>query len=274
MEGTPNQINAYRVPKIPPFCANDPEVWFAMVEASFQVAKVTDDTTRFHIILANADTAILPHIKDLIMNPPTNGKYDAIKERILNVFSISQGARLRQLLKGQVLGDKKPSHLLQELKNLAGDQATDSIIRTLFIEQLPESYRTILATIEESDLNKLASIADKIAESVSSNNTLAPINSSKTEDSAGNYVPQTSSINKTPEHSLLEQLVQGMNTLLRERKSRTRSKSPSNSRQPMRRRNHSRSADGKCFYHRKFGNKAYRCQQPCNWIDGKTTQEN
>ncbi|KYN30260.1 hypothetical protein ALC57_00277 [Trachymyrmex cornetzi] len=107
MEETPSQINAYRVPKIPPFWANDPEVWFATVEASFQVAKVTDDTTRFHIILANADTAILPHIKDLIMNPPTNGKYDAIKERILNVFSISQGARLRQLLKGQVLGDKK-----------------------------------------------------------------------------------------------------------------------------------------------------------------------
>ncbi|XP_018393396.1 PREDICTED: uncharacterized protein LOC108772374 [Cyphomyrmex costatus] len=267
------QISSYRVPKIPPFWAKDLEIWFATVEASFHIAKITDDTTKFHIILANADTAILPHIKDLILNPPASGKYDTLKERVLNVFSISQGAKLRQLLKGQVLGEKKPSHLLQEL-NLAEDNATDSIIKTLFIEQLPESYRTILATIEEPDLSKLASIADRIAESVSSNNALAPVTRSKAEDLASDHTPQASPINKPSKQSLLEQLVQGMNTLLCERRSRSRSSSPGNSRHSMRRRNRFRSMDRKCFYHRKFGSKAYRCQQPCNWIDEKATQEN
>lgn len=274
MEKASNQINAYRVPKIPPFWANDPEKWFATVEASFQVAKITDDTTKFHIILANADTAILSHIKDLIRNPPKNGKFDALKERVLNVFSISQGARLRQLLKGQVLGEKKPSHFLQELKNLAGDQATDNIIKTLFIEQLPENYRTILATIEESELSKLANIADKIAESTSLNTTVDPVVSSKLEDLACKHTAQISLVNRISENAFLEQLVQGMNVLLCERKQRSRSRSPNNSYRSTRKRSQSRDKDGKCFYHRRFGNKAHRCQQPCSWTDDKSNQEN
>ncbi|XP_011634814.1 uncharacterized protein LOC105425653 [Pogonomyrmex barbatus] len=133
------------------------------------------------VLAANADTAILPHIKDLIMNPPSNNKYDALKERVLNIFSVSQSAKLRQLLKGQVLGDKKPSHFLLKLKNLAGDQVTDSILKTLFMEQLPENYRIILATIDEPDLDKFATIADKIADSM----TMKLLNNSAAMTSSG-----------------------------------------------------------------------------------------
>lgn len=117
MTDNSGNINSYRVPKIPPFWSSDPETWFISVEASFQVARITDDVTKFHTVLANADVAILSHIKDLIRSPPpSEGKYDALKRRLLNAFETLQDARLRQLLKGQVLGDKKPSHFLQELK--------------------------------------------------------------------------------------------------------------------------------------------------------------
>ncbi|XP_011636560.1 uncharacterized protein LOC105426858 [Pogonomyrmex barbatus] len=145
----------------------------------------------------NADTAILPHIKDLIMNPPSNNKYDALKERVLNIFSVSQNVKLRQLLKGQVLGDKKPSHFLLELKNLAGDQVTDSILKTLFMEQLPENYPAMT--------------------------------SSGPGDTSARRTPQSSSVggaNGASEISVLKQLVHGMNALLRERESRARFKSP------------------------------------------------
>jgi len=52
-----SQINTYRVPKISPFWANDPEIWFATVEASFYVAKITDNITKFHTLLANCDSS-------------------------------------------------------------------------------------------------------------------------------------------------------------------------------------------------------------------------
>lgn len=179
-------MNSYRVPKIPPFWSSDPETWFISVEASFHVARITDDVTKFHTVLANADVAVLSHIKDLIRNPPSEGKYDTLKKRLLSAFETTQDAWLRQFLKGQVLEDKKPSHFLQELRNLAGDQCSANILKMLFVEQLPESYRGILATIEESDLAKFAAIADKIADSMTLNRAVASVSSSVHEEPSFN----------------------------------------------------------------------------------------
>jgi len=137
------------------------------------------------------------------MNHFPNSKYGkyALKGRILNGFSLSKSAKLRQLLKVQVLGDKRPSHFLQELKNLAGGQVTDDIIKMLFIEQLPENYRTILAIIDESDLDKLAIVTDKIADFIPSNSALALV-SGKTENVTSNTSVQTAPVSNTPNNSV------------------------------------------------------------------------
>lgn len=263
-----NQINSYRIPKIPPFWACDPETWFMSVEASFSVARISDDTTKFHIILANADASILAHIKDLVRNPPAQGKYEALKERILSAFSVSQNARLRQLLKGQVLGDKRPSHFLQELKNLAGDQVTDTVIKTLFVEQLPENYRVILATIDEPDLDKVANIADRIADSLSLSHTLAPVGSST------NHETRVTASTNNLDDDIIEQLAKRIGEKLQLWDSRARQKSPGHAPRPARHRSRSRSQEAKCFYHRKFGVKANKCLQPCGWKNINASQEN
>lgn len=54
--------------------------------------------------------------------------YTAIKQRILYNYSISPEARLRQLLKDQVLSEGKPYFLLSRLRNLNDDNCTDAVI--------------------------------------------------------------------------------------------------------------------------------------------------
>lgn len=143
-----------------------PTHWFNVVEATFALNRITSDKIKFRHILSNLDPTIIPFVTDLITDPPHQDKYEAIKKRIISAFGESKEAKLRKILRDQELGEDKPSHLLQRLRNLAGGDGTDSIIRSLFLEQLPESARGILAVSPEGDLDTLAIQANKIMEAI------------------------------------------------------------------------------------------------------------
>ncbi|KYM98107.1 hypothetical protein ALC62_11196 [Cyphomyrmex costatus] len=96
--------------------------------------------------------------------PPLEGKYLAIKNRIINTLEGINQSRLRKLLRSHEIEDDKPSVFLQRLRHLAGGHCTDSVLRTLFLEQLPDSVRAVLAISDGEDLFKLALQADKVIE--------------------------------------------------------------------------------------------------------------
>lgn len=59
-----------------------------------------------------------------------------------------------------VIGDKKSSIFLREMKELVKGQVTDVVLRELFLKQLPEGLRKILVVIEFASLDSLAAAAD------------------------------------------------------------------------------------------------------------------
>lgn len=157
---------------------------------------------------------------------------------------------MRKLVRGLEVGDDKPSKVLQRLRNLAAGQCNDSILRTLFFEQLPENIRSVLAISEVADLSILATQADKIYEiSKPTTTTLACINQ-----------PSTS---QEPPKDPIDILTKQIDALTKElRFHRTRSHPrPRNPRG--RSASGERSKDAICWYHRQFNNKAKKCVQPC-----------
>ncbi|XP_011685387.1 PREDICTED: uncharacterized protein LOC105448491 [Wasmannia auropunctata] len=139
---------------------------FNVVEATFALNRITGDETKFRHILSNLDPQTIPFVADLITDPPGLNKYEAIKKRIIDTFGEFQETKLRKLLRDQERGDDKPSHYLQRLRNLAGSNCTDSVIRSLFLEQLPEGARSILAVSPTEDLDTLAIQADRIIDAI------------------------------------------------------------------------------------------------------------
>ena len=65
------------------------------------------------------------------------------------------------------LGDRKPSEMLSEMRQLpeaydADNTQTNAVLKNLFLDKLPKQARTILAANLETNLYLLALRADKV----------------------------------------------------------------------------------------------------------------
>ncbi|GBM70117.1 hypothetical protein AVEN_151579-1 [Araneus ventricosus] len=94
------------------------------VGSQFKLNGICNNETKFHTLVAALDSKILSYVLDIVRNPPADSKYDALKARILSHSSQSQSTKLRALLQDLQLGDKKPSQLLQEMRNIIGTHNT------------------------------------------------------------------------------------------------------------------------------------------------------
>ena len=128
-EGKSNNISRVAM-KIPPFWHDSPEIWFAQVEAQFGNADITTDLTRFNSIVGAIESRILTQVADAVLNPPTRDKYENLKKQILDRFADTEHKKMTKLLSNMSLGDKKPSHLLNEMKRLGGTNITDEFLKT------------------------------------------------------------------------------------------------------------------------------------------------
>lgn len=256
-------IGAATLAKLPPFWKENPILWFIQVEAAFTLARITNDDTKFRYVILNLDSTTLPFVSDIVANPPPHDKYQALKDRIIRSFDETAESKLRKLIRGHEIGDDKPSNYLQRLRNLAGGQCNDSVLRTLFFEQLPESVRSVLAISEVADLSVLASQADKIYEI-----TKPTIN-------ALTYVKPSSSSQTTPK-DLIDDLSKRLDALTKElrnqRRQRSRSRQAHSPRDKSKSKERDQEENAMCWYHRQFGERAKKCQQPCEYQTKNKTE--
>lgn len=160
-------IETIRVIKLPQsFWREMPARWFTIAENMFALYRITSDETRYRHVIANFDQDMLEVAGDLVDTPPATGKYAVLKARIIGSFAESSEAHIRRLLRGQPMGEERPTLFLQRLRNLSGGQCNDAVMRTLFMEQIPKNVRSILAISQLEDLTLLATQADRVVEAM------------------------------------------------------------------------------------------------------------
>ncbi|XP_018327741.1 uncharacterized protein LOC108738706 [Agrilus planipennis] len=152
------------VVKLPPFVPPDPELWFCMVERSFEASGVTSESTRFGYVLGNLDPRYAAEVRDIIINPPATEPYATIKEALIRRLGTSQELRTKQLLGQEEIGDRKPSKFLRHLQNLAGNSTPENLLRTIWPGRLPQNLQTVIATMKDKQLDEVVEIADNIME--------------------------------------------------------------------------------------------------------------
>lgn len=233
---TPSSVDV----KLPPFWTADPALWFIQVESQFAARRITADATKYHYVVSSPPPSIASEIRDLLLSPPADKVYEALKATLIRRVVPSESQRLQRLLHDASLGDRTPSQLLWHMQQLLGDKGDglDSLLlREIFLQKIPPNVRMVLTASNEDDLAKLAELADKII-------AVAP-----TSVAAITSIP-------SPHEELQEmkneisRLVDSVAVL------HTASTSQSASQARTKRQN-------LCWYHRKFGNAARKCVPPC-----------
>lgn len=252
--------------KIPPFIKKDPELWFCQVEAVFARAGITNSVTKFQTVIPRICSDILLQASDIVKRPGSS-PYESLKDRLINAYSDSETRRIQELLEGKQLGDEKPSRLLRQMQQLAGETIPAGVLKPLWMRSLPQNMQAILISTGQMELEKLAEVADKIQE-VSQPYGISAVASDLVEDTSHSK-PLISTLEAKID--LLAKQVAALTTG-QGRYSRGRNRTPN------RLRNRSRSAprtpgspDWLCFYHFRFREKATKCELPCAW---KQKQEN
>lgn len=245
-----------RLFKPPPFWKKDPELWFGQIESLFYRSNITSDTTKFHCIVSSIESDVLATVGDLVKKPPAADKYQTIKKRLIAHFADTEQQRLRKLLSDLDLGDKKPSFLLQEMRQLSDSASAfpDDALKSLWLQRLPLSIQSILAVNNKEALDSLAQLADRIAEvNSSTSSVISAIQSSPSPDfcKLENQIAQ-----------LTKRIEELQNSQPKRSRSRFRSRPRTPASSPSSKTN---KTGGNCWYHQKFGEKAQKCVPPCTF---------
>lgn len=232
---------------IPPFIQVDPALWFHMLESTFALASpkpITEERTKFNYVVAHLPPNIATVVRDVIMQPNATNPYTDLKSKIIERCSESKSQEIRRLLAGENLGDRKPSELLRIMQRRAeSHKIDDSLLFEIFMQAMPTSVQTILASISPLSTDKAAEVADRILEI-----NIGNVSASTKEQSSSS-------------DTLLHELQALRKEVAEIRRSRSVSRSfNKRSRSASRNRKHQI-----CWYHYKFKDLAKKCVEPCSF---------
>ena len=272
--------------KLPQFWSNDPQIWFAQIEAQFETRRINSQQSRFAHVISALQPEVAQEVRDVLLNPPQVDAYKALKEQLIRRMSESEQRRLQLLLTEEELGDRKPSQLLRKMNQLLGERKLETgILKQLFVQRLPTNVQLILSTASTALSNEqLANLADRIMD--------VPLFTSSVHSVHVPSPPTTASVTSSPSpietaisslQDEIKRLSMQVRTLQGNMRDRERSRSPAPGyRRPSvdRRKGKSSShsfsnsdpnvggtpsASDLCWYHLKFGSNAHKCTPPCSF---------
>lgn len=95
---------------------DNPEIWFAQIEAIFQISRISQETTKYLHLIANLPSDMLSEFQEHLGNL-SDTAYSDLKNAILGAKKKPVAYHISQLLGTKPhLGDRKPSQMLREMK--------------------------------------------------------------------------------------------------------------------------------------------------------------
>lgn len=237
---------------LPTMTEDNIEAYFYSLDFWFDASSVTNDARKFNIVLASVPPTKLMELRPIIDGQPANAKYKYIQEKLIEHFSDSQQRRLQRVLKDMVLGDRRPSELFNIMKQAAGTTLSDSVLHDLWVSRLPPYVQAAIIATNVVITEKIK-IADSIIETIGMRDS---------------QLHEVSAVNEVSNLKLeIAELAKQVQSLLSSKEHRFRPRSRSRSRGPYT--DSSKANKIVCWYHNKFGEKATKCREPCNFSSTK-----
>ena len=154
---------------VPQFGELPPKLWFSLFEMELQNRLVLGDGQKFMQLMPRLPASVVIKLEELITTPPAENAYTTAKSKVLEIVQQSRRERIESFLQGLVLGDKKPSTLLQEMRAVApASELSDEWLKELWMGRLPDSLQAIMSSFIDQDLKQLSQAADNVLKRVPS----------------------------------------------------------------------------------------------------------
>lgn len=114
------------------------------------------------MVIAKLSKDAIAQVTDFLAKPPDKNRYNALKEKLLQVFEESR--KLYKLIGEMELGDQGPSQLLTKMTDLARGKVNEDTLSLLWKRHLPMWVRAVLTVSETNDLAQLTKLADQVLE--------------------------------------------------------------------------------------------------------------
>uniref|UniRef100_A0A0K8SFH9 DUF7041 domain-containing protein n=1 Tax=Lygus hesperus TaxID=30085 RepID=A0A0K8SFH9_LYGHE len=230
-------------------------------------AGITSDVTKYHTLVGAVESDVLACVSDIILQPPAQNLYATLRQRLEDHYTDSEEKQLRKLLSDLELGDRRPSQLLREMRDLAGGKVSDALLKSLWLQRLPTQIQAILATSTD-DLAQLTTMADKMNEifSMSTPSVGAIAQYEPNPNSSSSSSTSTSHQTRKSESNTLAEILNEIRNLSSRIDSALEGRTP-RARSSSRHRGRADPThfDGVCKFHHQYKEKAFKCISPCSF---------
>jgi hypothetical protein len=148
--------------RIPDFWPDTPSSWFAFIESKFRIRGISSEAVKFDLLVGSLPRDSLRQVIDVIEAPHDTLPYTTLKQRLLSTHEMTKFQRIEALFKMEGLGGRKPSELLSQMLELCprGEEKNPFFI-FLFLQRLPKELRVLLGDDLLEQPRELAELADK-----------------------------------------------------------------------------------------------------------------
>lgn len=231
--------------KAPPFWPRNAKRWFIRVEAMFRAERISRQARMYETVLLSLEDEHLEEIDDQLTEHPVPGReYDDLKTALLDAFGIKEEQKTAELFQLTSLGDKTAQSTLRKLRRLT--TSLDQVHSALLLSLVPSDIRQMVSAMEWENADQLSKAVDRVLASKNLNagfpKTAAAIATEVSEDSSVNAVR----FSQKKKGAKPKQRQGGENR-------------GGTDRPPTDRENE----NFVCYYHLRFGTKAFRCEKGC-----------
>lgn len=266
--------------KVNPFYPNDPSLWFKTTELLFSTYGVNTQKSKLACLIQSLDMDQVTKIQTVIdrVNQIPD-PYEQAKNLLLSSYGDTDAKRLQKLLNSSPPTDqhKKPSEVLQYLRNLAGPGFSENMIKEIWLSRIAPDVRLGVATVQPLvNLNDLAKIADDVydlVDNVARRNGACEVAAVSNTGFDQQLLMRTVQALSALQHEMTK--INGQLSSLISLQQERNSRSPERNRGKFKhRQQRQRSAspmhaqpfvNGICAFHAKYKERAYKCVPGCQY---------
>jgi hypothetical protein len=227
--------------KLPPFWPNNPAAWFRSVEAQFVVKGVTAAADKYYLVLAALGENQVERIHNVLDEEPGEAGYQKIKDALLSTHTLTPFQMVDKIANMEPLGGRKPTELLAAMAKYRPKE-DHHFFSYFFLQRLPREIRVLLARECSKDIQALAEKADELmALHIPQQHDITAVAPVADEAALGD------------EQEIAAAVQKGGRQRKKKWSKKQHKKEKEDFKSPL------------CHFHIRYGDKAFRCEEPCAW---------